>query len=559
MGSFSNLTIAGMLAGGVGIFLLAVGMITDGLKLAAGSGLRAMLGRWTRSPLHGVLSGFLITAVVQSSSAITVATIGFVNAGLLTLTQALGVVFGANIGTTVTGWLVASIGFEINISAFSLPLIGLGMLLRLTGSQSTRGAIGTALAGFGLFFIGIQILTDAFEGIVAAFEIERYTLDGVAGLLLYLGVGFLMTVLTQSSSAAIALTLTAASSGLLGMYAAGAMVIGANVGTTSTAVLSVIGATPNAKRVAAAHVLFNGITGVVALFLLPVIFFIVNAVGSMLNIELQPSASLALFHTVFNILGVIIMLPFTIKLSSYLTTRFVTRDETLGEPQYIDKNVSATPDLALNAAILELTHLAGLTRQLDTLVLLSRKTKKADARALHNAIVKLVLAIGEFVMNLQRSAIPQEVAEALPRVLRCSQYFLASAEHAIEVDQHAKQLHAIKDHQIQTTQAALYREVQAALELAHIENPDFSSSALEQKISELKAHYDEHKEANLNSSVAGDLSMQTVSELLESNSSVRRMATQMGKGISVLVQLHGQINKEFGDKIRDEELHDAMV
>ncbi|MEQ8952802.1 MAG: Na/Pi symporter, partial [Gammaproteobacteria bacterium] len=335
-----NFIVIGMLAGGVGIFLLAVGMITDGLKMAAGSSLRAILGRWTRSPARGIATGFTITAIVQSSSAITVATIGFVNAGILTLNQALGIVFGANIGTTVTGWLVAIIGFEINISALALPLIGIGMALRLTGGNSRRGAIGTALAGFGLFFIGIQVLKDAFEGIVATMDVQRFTLEGVRGLLICLALGFIMTVLTQSSSAAIAIILTAATGGLLGIYAAGAMVIGANVGTTSTAVLSVIGATANAKRVAGAHLVFNGVTAVVALLLLPLMFYLVNGIARLLNIEPVPAVSLALFHTIFNVLGVVLMLPFIGKLSAMLQKRFTTQEEVLGRARFLDKNVS---------------------------------------------------------------------------------------------------------------------------------------------------------------------------------------------------------------------------
>ena len=141
---------------GVGLFLLAMKMITDGLKLAAGDALRDILGDWTRSPARGIASGAVITSLVQSSSAVTVATIGFVNAGLLTLYQALGVVYGANIGTTMTGWLVAAMGFDIKVELFALPMVGAGMLLTLTGPRQRRGALGEALAGFGLFFIGIS-------------------------------------------------------------------------------------------------------------------------------------------------------------------------------------------------------------------------------------------------------------------------------------------------------------------------------------------------------------------------------------------------------------------
>ena len=146
----------GMLAGGIGLFLLAVRMITDGLKLAAGGKLRDLLGHWTYTHTRGIFTGLAVTALVQSSSAVTVATIGFVNAGLLSLYQSLGVIYGANIGTTMTGWLVSLVGFNIKIEAFALPLIGIGMLLRLARGSSRLGSLGEALAGFGLFFVGID-------------------------------------------------------------------------------------------------------------------------------------------------------------------------------------------------------------------------------------------------------------------------------------------------------------------------------------------------------------------------------------------------------------------
>lgn len=554
-----DLTVIGMLAGGIGIFLLAVGMLTDGLKLAAGAGLRNMLKSWTRSPLHGVFTGFFITAVVQSSSAITVATIGFVNAGLLNLTQALGVVYGANIGTTLTGWLVAIIGFDINISALALPIIGIGMLLRLTGGRSRRAAIGTALVGFGLFFIGIQTLKDAFEGIVATLDMERYTLQGIGGLLFYLGLGFLMTVLTQSSSAAIAITLTAASGGLLGIYAAGAMVIGANLGTTSTAVISVVGATSNAKRVAGAHVLFNGITGLVALLLLPLMFVVVDTITDILNIESEPAVSLALFHTVFNILGVLIMLPLTGKLAAFLERRFKSQEETLGAPRYLDRNVSITPDLALDAAVNELMHLAEVSIGYCRLALKATVKSNARSDASHDASVRLSQAIGEFVMELQRNSIPHEVAQTLPGVLRCSQYYLTAVELAKEVLEGSSQSSELVDTELLSNLNDFHREVGELLNLMDVTAADFSSVDFEQKTVLVKDHYDEYKERNLRRSVEVGLEISRVSELLEHSGNVRRMATQLAKGTNLLNKLYKQINQQAQQRAQQDVLHDELT
>src|SRR5690606_25167890 len=194
---------------------------------------------------------FMLTGMVQSSSAVTMATIGFANAGLLGIYQALSIVLGATVGTTMTGWLVAVVGFQFKISSFAMPLIGIGVVMRLVGASSRTGALGEALAGFGLFFVGIDFLRMACEGVSEQVDFTSLSPDGLLGLLLYVLIGIVMTVLTQSSSATVALTLTALSSGIMQFPAAAAMVIGATIGTTSTSALSVIGATPNARRVAA--------------------------------------------------------------------------------------------------------------------------------------------------------------------------------------------------------------------------------------------------------------------------------------------------------------------
>jgi phosphate:Na+ symporter len=163
--SATPLVSAGTLLGGIGLFLLGMTMLTGGLKLAAGKALERMLAAWTRTPLHGLATGVALTALVQSSTAMTVAAIGFVNAGLLGFTPALWVVFGSNLGSSVTGWLVAWLGFAVKVDAFALPFIGLGMALHLTGGATRRGALGQAVAGFGVLFLGIELLREGFTGL----------------------------------------------------------------------------------------------------------------------------------------------------------------------------------------------------------------------------------------------------------------------------------------------------------------------------------------------------------------------------------------------------------
>ncbi|MCK5194926.1 MAG: Na/Pi cotransporter family protein, partial [Desulfobulbaceae bacterium] len=268
-----TISMLGSLVGGIGLFLLGMRMMTDGLKYAAGSSLRNILESSTRTPFLGICTGALLTSLVQSSSAVTVATIGFVNAGLVDLGHAISLIYGSNIGTTMTGWLVSLVGFKINIKIFALPAIGLGMFLRIARPEGRYGALGDVFAGFGLFFVGIDVLKTAFGSLGHDIHIAGLAGEGVLAILLFVGIGFLLTFLMQSSSAAIAIILTAVAGGIVPLYDAAAVVIGANVGTTSTAALSVIGATPNAKRLAGVHVLFNIFTGLGALLALPFLLF----------------------------------------------------------------------------------------------------------------------------------------------------------------------------------------------------------------------------------------------------------------------------------------------
>jgi len=520
----------GMLAGGLGLFLLAVSMITDGLKHAAGHTLRDLLGRWTRSPGHGILTGISITAVVQSSSAVTVAIIGFVNAGLMSIYQALGVVYGANIGTTMTAWLVAIIGINIKLEAFALPIIGIGMLLRLTGGDGRRAHLGMALAGFGLFFIGIDVLKDAFEGLAAAIDLQRFTLDGIAGVFLYSGIGFLMTVLTQSSSAAIAITLTAATGGVLGLYAAAAMVIGANVGTTSTAAFAVIGATPNAKRVAAAHMVFNLLTGIVAIMILPLLFWTVKTTGEILGLQDIPAVTLALFHTIFNVLGVLLMWPVSGYLTRFLETRFVTLEEIEARPRYLDKTVAVSPALALNALALELSRIATITRRM---ALAAMSIESAQGRISSDYMVaeKLARAVAEFITWLGRGVLSGEVAEQLAKLLRAEQHLLACAEQSLVVARAQAELKVIDDVDIQANLAQYHSEVVSLIQMVDPGVAEFSFVDVEVQLEKVQASYENVKAELLQAGAKLRIPINDMIIVLEQNSRIRRMARQMIKAM----------------------------
>jgi len=417
--------LVGLVAGGLGLFILAIEMMTDGLKQAAGSGLKVLLSSWSSHPVKGILSGTMMTAVVQSSSAVTVAALGFANAGILSMRQAIGIIYGANIGTTVTGWLVALIGFKFSIQAFALPMIAMGVVLKLTKPSQRASAFGVALVGFGLFFVGIDFLKEAFSSVVEAFDLTRIKADGITGIFLFLLIGTVMTILTQSSSASIALIITAASTDVVGLYAAGAMVIGANIGTTTTALLASVGATANAMRVATAQVIFNLSTGVVALVLLPVIFFAIEKLSVAAGLNTDIAFTLALFHTAFNVAGVVLFYPITGRLADFLEQRFRSREQIPFRPHYIDKNVADTPDLAVNAAALELNNiLQSSLADFQTINLLASAYDHSVSSDIPGRR-SLCEQVSEFVVGVQQSPLNERTAQQLMDIMVANQETLA--------------------------------------------------------------------------------------------------------------------------------------
>ncbi len=373
----------------------------------------------------------------------TVAVIGFVNAGLLTFTSALWVVFGSNLGSSVTGWLVAWIGFKMKIDAFALPAIGLGMALKLTGAGTRRGGLGMALAGFGVLFLGIDMLREGFEGLGTQ-SLPQMDSD-LTGLALAVLVGVGLTIVLQASSATLTLVLTAVAGGMMPVEVGAAMVIGANVGTTLTGILAAIGATSNARRLAAAHVLFNVVTAVVAMALLSPLLSLIHALGVWLTGSGDVVTQLVIFHTLFNLLGVLLMWPLSGPLVRFLLSHFGSADEDVARPRYLDRNVAAVPALALQALRRELARmghlamqLAGEATRLNPLALpWAAAEPQADARLARQlqTVEHLQKEIGRFVSEVSRNPMHQEVANQLPELLRIATHFdtLARVMHHVGV------------------------------------------------------------------------------------------------------------------------------
>ena len=333
------------LVGGIGLFLMGMVLLTDGLKAFAADALQRWLVRFTGTPFKAFTSGALVTAAVQSSSATTVTVIGFVSAGLLRFPQAMGVVMGASLGTTGTGWLVSVLGLKISLGYYALPLVGVGAFMKLLG-RGRMGSLGLALAGFGLIFIGIETLQAGMKGLSAVFDLSRLPASGLLGHSLAMVIGILLTVVMQSSSAATATTLTALHTGNIHFEQAASLVIGAAVGTTVTGALAAIGGSVPAKRTALAHILFNLSTGVIAVLLLPV--FLQCIALAQVHLGLDPGAtSLAAFHTGFIALGVLIFLPFTNLLARGIERLLPDRGPTL--TRNLDASLLYAPGVALEA------------------------------------------------------------------------------------------------------------------------------------------------------------------------------------------------------------------
>jgi phosphate:Na+ symporter len=411
------------LLGGLGLFLLGTSLMTEGLKLAAGNALRSILATWTRSPLRGLMAGFLITAVVRSSSAVTVAAIGFVNAGLLSLTQAVWVVFGTNVGTTTTAWLVAFVGIRFDIAALAMPLLGIGMLVRLAAGARQRAAgIGQALAGFGCFFLGIEILQGGFAGLAPRIAELGLPESGPLAILGFVGLGFALTLATQSSAAAIAIALTASAGGAVPLDLAAAAVIGTNVGTTSTALLAALGATPPARRVATAHIVFNLLTGVAALLLLPVLLAASVWLPAALGAGEDMPTVLAVFHTLFNVLGVLLMWPVAGWLVRRLQRLFTSPEEVLGRPQHLDATLLPVPELAVQALEREVSRMLEMAAAGAAGLIPPVAGGAAAMEERVRAVARLGQEARRFVADLNSRPLSDEVAAALPHLMRAVQH-----------------------------------------------------------------------------------------------------------------------------------------
>jgi phosphate:Na+ symporter len=420
--------VAIQILGGLGLFLFGMTVMGEGLQKVAGKRLRAAIRVMTSNRFAGIVTGFGVTAIVQSSSATTVMLVSFVNAGLMELQQAIGVIMGANIGTTVTGWLVALIGFKVKITMVALVAVGFGFFLKLMG-KGWRPYAGEVLLGFGLIFIGLDFMKDATGDLKDSEMIvgwmSHLSVDGSLSLIVAVGVGAVVTMVIQSSSATMALTMTLAAQGLISFPTAAALILGENIGTTITANLAAIGASRNAKRAALAHMFFNvmGIVWMLIAFRHFIHFVDWIVPGDPTN-ALSIPGHMAAFHTLFNITNTLLFVPLVVPLA-ILVEKIIKRRRR--EPErltYIDSGFIATPSLALESTRMELNNMAGnvITMIDDVQAILENPgtdpgARGADIVAIEDATDQQKEIITTFLRRVMQHATSEQEGIEVTRIL----------------------------------------------------------------------------------------------------------------------------------------------
>lgn len=396
------------LLGALGFFIYGMKLMSESIQKVAGSKMRQILGAMTSNRFKAVFTGFVLTSLVQSSSATTVLVVSFVNAGLLSLVESIGVIMGANIGTTITAWLISIIGFKVKIANYALPIIAIGFPL-LFVSRNKLKSWGEVLIGFALLFIGLAYLKDSVPDLKSNPEVleflSAYTDLGFLSILLFVGIGTIVTLVVQSSSAAMALTLVAANNGWVPFELAAAMVLGENIGTTITANLAALVANVHAKRAAAAHFIFN-IFGVI--WIIALMSFFLDGIDSYMqnNYGMSPfndpeaiPIGLSIFHTAFNIINTLILVNFVGFIARTVTRMIPSKgDDEEFSLEYIGTGMMGTGELSIEEATKEVAKFGDITSRMSGFL---RSLIEADKPKKQNKLLSKIRKYEEITDHIE--------------------------------------------------------------------------------------------------------------------------------------------------------------
>ncbi|MCT7521345.1 Na/Pi symporter [Aliarcobacter cryaerophilus] len=430
---------------GIAIFIIGMFFMQDGFKQLSGGILEKLLEKFTSNTLYAIATGFLSTSVVQSSTIITLIVVSFLSAELLTLVQAVGIVFGSNVGSTTTAWIVSSLGVDVKISTYAFPMLVFGVVLRFFKSNGVKGS-GNVLLGLGFIFLGISYMKDGFDIMKNSIDLASYAMEGYLGIIVYILIGILITVVIQSSAATLAIVITALNADSITYVNAIALAIGANVGTTLTTILASFASNENGKRVALIHFLFNLISATFITILIYQFIDLTDFIAPFLGVsDNNYGMKLALFHTIFSVTGVILLIPaisLLVKLSEKLIQKKVS---SASKPKYLNQSVLSNPDASLAALRKEIInlyencqkamlhalniHTTGLTRETLKVQLAKELTiidtdideiYQKNLKALYSEIVKFSSFAQENMFDFQHKKVDElkRAAVLLVEVLR---------------------------------------------------------------------------------------------------------------------------------------------
>ena len=435
------------IAAGVAIFLFGMLFLEDGFKAFTGGVLEKLLQKTTDKTWKSLLFGVVSTSIMQSSSLVSVITISFISAGLVTLVAGIGIIFGANIGTTTGAWLVAAFGLKVKISAYAMPMLVFGIVLSFQKSKYLKGA-GAVLAGLGFLFLGIHYMKEGFETFKDSFDLASLAVGGYPGLFLFAAIGAAATVVMQSSHATLVLILTALAASQITYENGLALAIGANVGTTITAIIGSLSANIQGKRLAGAHLIFNVVTGVIAIAFIHQFVWAVDVVSDSVGIAADNyTMKLAVFHTLFNLTGVLLMVPLIQRLADFLVTSLPEKAQDLAQPLYLSEAAIEFPETVLKALKMEVWHLfdsafeimahgINLHRSqilkspdLEKTIDEDREVHEFDLDELYESKVKVLYgAIVEFISDSQ-AKIPSEFSEEMFRLRKAAGEIVECVKH----------------------------------------------------------------------------------------------------------------------------------
>jgi phosphate:Na+ symporter len=470
-----------VIAAGLALFLFGMLSLEEGFKAFTGGPLEAVLRKSTSSIGKSIFLGIASTSITQSSSLVSLITISFLSAGLMDLGAGIGIIFGANLGTTTGAWLIAGLGLKVNISSYAMPLLVFGVLLIFQNSRALRG-IGQGLVGLGLLFLGIHFMKEGFDAFSQTIDLAEYAVPGYPGLFLFAFIGILATVVLQSSHATLVLIITALAAQQITYDNAMALAIGANVGTTVTAMLGALSANIEGKRLAVAHLIFNVSTGLLAIALLPQLIYAVDWIALRVGINNDDyTLKLALFHTLFNLIGLLVMTPWIPRMVVFLERVLQAPATDRTQPIYLSEASLDVPAAAVESVRKELTRLYenafhlvahGLSlnrgtikseKDLASAVAKARRLMPVDVDEYYARHIKpLHSAIIEFIGAAQTRSLPLQESDQLNALREASR-------NIVEAVKAMKHLHKNLSRSLRTDNAVLQDQYDGIrLQLANI-------------------------------------------------------------------------------------------